>query len=127
MALVDMEEEVAQCSRRTSDFVYNTIMSDNVSNIPPPGNSDWLRYQEFVVNELRRHSVSLDALSKELRLIGTKVAATAHEGQELKELREAVTKSREHIAALEVRCGLFGAAAGTATFIVARLLEMFHK
>ena len=125
MALAELSVLDPQWSSALTE-TNSRIMPDNSPIIPPPGNGDWLRYQEFVVRELRRHSVTLDALSKEMRSISTKVAATAHEGEELKDLREAVSNSRERIAALEVRCGLFGAAAGTVTYIVARLLEAFH-
>lgn len=44
------------------------------------GGGDWLRYQEFVVQELKRHGASLESLTMQVQKLSRAVAATSTKG-----------------------------------------------
>ena len=48
-----------------------------------------------------------------------------HEGDDIRDMREAMINVREKVSALEVRCGIFGAVAGMVSYLVAHLLRTF--
>lgn len=87
------------------------------------GGGDWVRYQEFVVHELKRHGAALESITEQVRKLSQAVAVNSREGDDIRDIREALTKVREKVAALEVRCGIFGAIAGTGAYLLVHLLR----
>lgn len=70
----------------------------------------WGKYQEFVLNELERISESIQMLDNKLDKIN----------------HDEISEMKIKIAMLEVRSGIFGAAAGTLAGVVLTLIARWH-
>ena len=74
--------------------------------------NDWNRYENLVLQELRRHSSVLEAMDLKVQTLAIEIGKYSDHEETLATLTEANSLLRERVASLEMRSGILGAASG---------------
>jgi hypothetical protein len=93
--------------------------------------NDWNRYENLVLQELRRHSSVLEAMDSKVQALAVELGKYADHEETLATLMEANSLLRERVASLEMRSSIIGAASGflaaLGTGLVALIVTYLRK